>query len=175
MIHNNQPVSKVAKKGRGQDAMPREPQQPNPSRIAETRAQDMYEKVYMVDCCVFASCPPPIRPLLRANFRPASLFFSQNFVPPKHILRVEFLNRPKDVSNLTCFDIGYVSMAGSNLRLFRRFSGTKVGRPAIFAFSHASPRWKTDGGKTACYFSRSSGSPKAGPTQLITGRQMCTP
>lgn len=48
----------------------------------------------------------------------------------------------KDVSNLTCFDIGYVSMTGSNLRLFRRFLGTKVGRSAIFAFSHASPRWK---------------------------------
>ena len=75
MIHNNQPVSKVTRKGRRQDTMPREPEQPNPSRIAETRAQDVYEKVYMVDCCVFASCLPPIWPLLRANFCPASSFF----------------------------------------------------------------------------------------------------
>ena len=156
MIHNNQPVSKVAKKGRGQDAMPREPQQPNPSRIAETRAQDMYEKVYMVDCCVFPSCPPPIRPLLRANFRALSSFFCVIFPPPQRKHAKEFRDR-----TFGCTFLMLCKMCTFMKKPELSFGGfvnqgeksCEVGRPAIFAFSHASPRWKTDGGKTACYFS----------------------
>ena len=83
----------------------------------------MYENEYVVDCCVFCSYPPPNRPPMRAKFRASSSFFSRNFVRTKLFMCLEFSSPANDVSNLTCFDIGYVGMAGSNLRLFRRFSG----------------------------------------------------
>ena len=53
----------------------------NPPRIAEIRAQDMYENDYVVDCCVFCSYPPPHRPPMRAKFRAASSFFVRDFLP----------------------------------------------------------------------------------------------
>ena len=126
----------------------------------------MYEKVYVVDCCGFCSYPPPHRPPMRANFRASSSFFLRNFVRTKLVMCLEFSSPANDVSNLTSFDIGYVGMAGSNLHLFQRFLGTKVGRMATSRFPVLRRVEARTAERRLVTFRGSSGSsPKAGPTQ----------
>ena len=61
--------------------IPREPQSPNPPRIAEIRAQDMYENDYVVDCCVFCLYPPPNRPPMREKISSGVVVFLAKLCP----------------------------------------------------------------------------------------------
>ena len=80
----------------------------------------------MVDCCVFASCPPPVRPLLRANFRPASSFFSRNFVPSKHIHGIEILSCAFDVTTAQGVQMCDASVVVSDLLFIPEILWDKV-------------------------------------------------
>ena len=128
--------------------IPRESQSPNPPRNAEMHAQDMYENVCLVDCCVFYSYPPPHRPPMRAKFRAAPSSFSQNFVPTKHMLCFEFLSCAFDVTNLQGVEMCDKSLAGSNLPFFPEILGDK-GRSGDFRVfpCFAALKTLTDDGK----------------------------
>ena len=111
---------------------------------------------------------------MRANFRASSSFFLRNFVRTKLVMCLEFSSPANDVSNLTSFDIGYVGMAGSNLHLFQRFLGTKVGRMATSRFPVLRRVEARTAERRLVTFRGSSGSPKAGPTLLLPKQlQLC--
>ena len=80
----------------------------------------------MVDCCIFLSYPSPDRPLLRANFRPASSFFSRNFVPSKHIHGIEILSCAFDVTTAQGVQMCDASVVVSDLLFIPEILWDKV-------------------------------------------------
>ena len=90
-------------------------------------------------------------------------FFARCFVHSKNMLCFKFLSCAFNVPNPKGVRMRYMCLAGSNLRLFRRFLGTKVERsagPATSRFPVLRRVENTDDGKTSVRISGRAAHPK---------------
>ena len=89
--------------------IPREPQSPNPPRIAEIRAQDMYENDYVVDCCVFCLYPPPNRPPMREKISSGVVVFLAKLLAHQtHVVLGIFELRLRCHISTGCLDVWHL-------------------------------------------------------------------